>query len=508
MGQIGPFNFSGGLISRSSVFASPPNSLYVSNNFRSYYGSILENFGTKNINSSALGTGVGFCCGITPANNSSSGSKSMVCVFDEKIYLVDVSGSATDISGAAQFSATSQRQVTADILNGIMVIGDPNGSTGWLAQWSGTGNCSKLTAALDGRCVLTVNNFMFVAYIDSAPSTFQWSAVTDPTTWPSGNSLDFRKGDGDKIVALSYIGTDLYIFKQFSIGRLTTTTTTISGAVTLGPLQTVSIGIGAAGTRAVDRLPDGRLVFWAMNGHAYIFDGSTLTDISDQPFPEPSVQDLFVPIQPDVSVCSVSVYPPRSEVHFMTAVQSGSPLGRDMVYNYQTNQWSDFEPNSVGGTPPASPLEFSNSLFVPTISGKVASSSASFPFAGCLVSGTYINGYLYVNDAPGSTDNFVSQWNMSLLLNGDGRNFIPRSLLMFYKSATSSTPTMTVSYGYDNAAMTNSVTVTTSSSYQRLRMNLVEPSPSFSTIQIQVQGQSGLHGILVEPFYLSDEVMI
>ena len=507
MGQIGPFSFSGGLISRSSVFSSPQNSLYISNNFRPFYGSLVENFGTTNINPSALGTGTGFCCCITPANNASSGSTSMVCVFDEKIYSIDVSGVATDISGAAQFSATSQKQVTADILNGIMVIGDPKGSTGWLAEWAGTGNCAKLTAAPDGRCVIVVNNFMFVAYIDSTPSTFQWSAVSDPTTWPAGNSLDFRKGDGDKIVALSYIGTDLYIFKQFSIGRLTTTTTTISGAVTLGPLQTVSVGIGAATPRSVDRLPDGRLVFMAMNGHAYIFDGSTMTDISDQPFPQPSVQDLFVPLQPDVKICSVAVYPPRSEVHFNFALTLGLS-GRDVVYNYQTNQWSDFEGNVAGGTPPASPLGFSNSFYIPTANGKVVSSSVSFPNAGVLVTGTLLNGYLYATDCPASTDNFIPQWNMSILLNGEGRTFIPRSLIMFYKSATSATPTMTVSYGYDNAAMTNSVTVMTSSSYQRLRMNLVEPSPSFSTIQIQVQGPGGSHGILVEPFYLSDEVMI
>lgn len=502
MSIFGPIGFDKGLISRSSVFNTPPGALYTCNNFRSFYGSIQENYGSVSYASSTLGTGVGFCCGIFPANISTT--IPVITVFDEKIYTISTTGTATDISGAAIFAATSQAQVTADVLNSIMVIGDPKGSTGWLAQWSGTGNCTKLAAAPDGRVVITVNNFMFVSYVDAAPSTVYWSSASDPTTWPGASNITFRQGDGDKIVALSYIGTDLYIFKQFSIARLSTTTQTIAGTVTLGPLQTVSVGIGAATTRSVDRLPDGRLIFWASNGHAYIFDGSTMMDISDQRFPNPSVQDLFLIIQPDLSLMSVTVYPPRSEVWFSNALQSGSIPGQQMVYNYQSNQWFYFGPPATGVM-----RALSNTAFIPAVDGKAISSSVSsaFIYGGDILGGGSISGTLKTLDHSGGTDDFTSQWNVSVSLGSEGRVFIPRSLVMFYRSVTSGTPTMTVSYGFDNGTIGNAKTVTTTSAYQRLVMPIVTPATSYSTIQIQVAGQSGTHGIHIEPFWFSDEVM-
>jgi len=211
MAIMGPFAFDQGLISRASIFASPKDSLYICQNFRCFYGSLEENFGTQNINSSSLGTGAGFFNGIFPADLSTS--LPMICVVDGKIYSASITGTTSDISGAATLS-TSVLQCTADTLNAITVIGDPGSSAGWLAQWSGSGNCTKLIAAPDGRLVLTVNNFLFVSGVDAAPSTVYWSNVSDPTTWPAASNITFNQGDGDKVVALSFIGTNLYIFKQ------------------------------------------------------------------------------------------------------------------------------------------------------------------------------------------------------------------------------------------------------------------------------------------------------
>lgn len=485
MSTLGPIGFNHGLISNSSVFNSPKDSLYTCNGFRYFYGSLQEHNGVSKFNSVAIGTGAGVITGIFP---NSLSTESMVATADTKIYSLNSSGTATDITGAATLSGAGTRNVTADVLNGIMVVGDPHGGD-WCFQWNGTGNAAKLVAAPDGSTVCTVNNFMFITGVDAAKSTFYWSAVSDPTTWPVASNLTFRQGDGDRIRALSFIGSDLFIFKDNAIGRLSATSVTVSGTGTLGPLQTVSVGIGCLTNKSVARLPDGRIIFFGTNNHAYILDGSNIVDIGEQGFPNTSVQDIFNTTSGTVHV---SVYPPRSEAYFIYTT------GACMIYNYQLNLWS-----KAATTP-----SFTTSVFILTSNTTTLTPAPTFGKVGSLVAADPTAGFIYELDVPASTEVYTAQWNTSVLVGGEGRKFTPRSLLMEYKSATSQTPTMTVSYGFDGGTIGNGTTVTTASTYARLVKRIVIPNTPFSTIQIQVQGQSGVHGVQVEPFWLSDEMLL
>jgi|HubBroStandDraft_5_1064220.scaffolds.fasta_scaffold26927_3 hypothetical protein len=501
MGQIGPFGFTTGLNTKASIYNMPKNSVYTCKNMRPWEGSLIEYNGTLQFNSSQINSGA-LGEAVIP-NPLSAATYPFLVIVGGKIYGLSPSGTATDISGTGSFSLTGSGQYVPDILNGIMVIPDKN-NVGHLASWNGTGNFA--TASYTSSPVFHVcNNFMFGFGANS--STLNWSNVADPTTWTSGNSLQFRGGDGDVIKALHHIGTTLYIFKAYSIGSLLTQTVSISGAVTLGPLTEVVVGIGCAGWGAVDKLPDGRLVFLGADGHAYIFDGSSILDISDTSLPSGNVQALFDSATPAVfgNYSTVRCYPPRKEVWFAVPnpVNTGDPNNRILIWNYVTGAWSDFEMSSDSHAEALAYIPTANPSSQLTSGGIYNSSGNMIALDG---------GYAFVHDVSGSgLTAKPCQWNASIVLNGEGRTFIPRSLILFHLG-NSSTSGFTVTYGFDGGTLGNSKSIVTSTSYVRSVISLALPSTGQSnvgpsSIQIQVVDILGA-GILFDPFYLSDELMI
>src|SRR5579863_1562064 len=231
MGQIGPFGFSAGLNSSTSIFSQPPNSTYIQQGFRYYKGSIVEIPIGSNFNASHQLTGPGGTNknfnGIFP-NQLTSSTYQLLAIVDGKIYGIPNNFVPVDISGSTGYSNNGTwTLMSMATLNGITVVGDaPGNLVGHMAKWNGSGNFSLMSGDPDGIIVRTVNNFMFT--VPTGSSTVYWSNVSDPTTWTNGNNITFRNGDGDHIVALSNIGTDLYIFKNNSIGRLSTLTQSVA----------------------------------------------------------------------------------------------------------------------------------------------------------------------------------------------------------------------------------------------------------------------------------------
>lgn len=517
----GPYGFTHGINTKASLFTMPKDSLYTAKNVRHVSGSLQELYGTYKVNSTIISS-PGKIAGII-ANPFSPNSFPYLAVSDGHVYTLSGTGTANDISNGNQYAATNEGDaITTAILGGVMIIGDPAAAytaNGWVLQWAGSGNVTKNLTAPDNVIFITVNNIMFSAGSAANLSKISWSAVGDPTTWPAASNLTFRIGDADGITALSYIGTDVIIFKRASMARLSTFSTTIAGTTTLGPLTPISTFIGCCSPSAVDRLPDGRIVFLGSNAHAYIFDGSVIKDISDQPYPGPNVQALFdscAPVlysnfsglaTPGAVVC---VYPPRSEIYFVistTPTTTTTPGNRFLIYNYLEDTWFDGEANAgtAGGYPNATAM-----AYVPTIPlvATTITNGGNYAGSGNLVSG--YRGFTYVVDDTNGTAIFPIQWNISIMLASEGRIFIPRSMLFYYQSASSSA-SFTVSYGFDGATVGNSVTISGSTTRTRKIIPIISPNTPFSTIQIQIlnanaAGAGG--GTLYEPIFLSDEVMI
>lgn len=297
MAVMGPFDFRGGYSPGYDFNNVPPGHATEMKNCRFQNGVIVPRFDQVVVNASTLGTSK-YVNGLTVWRDAPSSVTALVATCNAKIYTADATSylptsaalTFTDRTGATTVSNSSGVRYTFDSLNGILVVaGNSINSVAPLKLTAYNANAAALGGSPpNGDCVKVVNNFCFLARDLSNTanfSTVRWSAVSDPETWPAGSSLTFNKNDGEPIMALGSIGTDLYIFKQTSIGRLSTVTTITSGTVTLGPLTTVVKGIGCVGPLAIDNLPNGDIVFVGYDGHLYEFNGSTVVDLSKQPFP-------------------------------------------------------------------------------------------------------------------------------------------------------------------------------------------------------------------------------
>lgn len=307
MAIIGPFDFRGGFSPGYDFTTLPQNHGYatVMNFCRIKAGYVAPYWGVSLMNTSPANLG-GSVKGMTTWRDTVNAVVTIVATANSKLWASDdvaayipetgTSVTWTDRTGALA-AASLSGNTTFDFLNNILVGSANSASSGAIFKMTAyNANGAALGGSPpSGDIVKQCNNFMFISRNLSGTTTqskVYWSNVNDPETWTAANVLDFNKNDGEPIMALGSIGTDLYIFKKTSIGRLSTVTITTSGAVTLGPLVTVIRGIGCCGPLALDNLPSGNIVFIGFDGHFYEFDGSTVIDRSRQPFPEPNCFEM------------------------------------------------------------------------------------------------------------------------------------------------------------------------------------------------------------------------
>lgn len=106
----------------------------------------------------------------------------------------------------------------------------------WITGWGGAGAANSIPVSWNGSTIawvdtmpqaaysLAMSNYMFTANTVANPSRVQWSALTDPTTWPAANFVDVNPNDGFPIVGLFYDGQSLCILKSNSMWKLNGTT--------------------------------------------------------------------------------------------------------------------------------------------------------------------------------------------------------------------------------------------------------------------------------------------
>lgn len=407
-------------------------------------------------------------------------------VFHSRVYALGNPGSLTNITGAASLNTDG----TFDLLNGVLFYGDFTG----LYKWSGAGNIVAVggNSLAISPIIKVVNNFLFASGGSSATNYSQvaWSNVGDGTTWTVANTLNFRGGDGDPIGALSSLANDLIIFKTHSIGRLTTQTVTISGAVTLGPLTTIAEGIGTLGRNTVDHLPDGRIVFWATDNHVYIFDGSTFTDISDQNYPGPSIQPSLDSVLIGQNTSFVRVYSVRSEV-WIASVNSNT-----FIYNYKYNTWSTRTANNTFNFFQC----FSSGTGFQTVN---SASTGVLNRNTALLAGDY-TGNIYLEDSTaGSRAAPTSTVEFSVPVPADTR---PNYVRFFVIPLQSASVSQTVLYytGRDGT-YGSSTSFTTTGGWDRLKIAI--PSSSQVTyFQVKLT-YSTFVSITLDPAYVAEEAV-
>jgi hypothetical protein len=475
--------YQGGVNTRTSPGTVPPGQILTCDNFQIVGNTLVLRNGAYQIGNVSGGS----FTNISYYNKTNTAEYFvMVDNAHSKIYMLqNTGGTMTDITGAAGINADGQ----FDILNAILFYGDGNG----LFQWSGAGNIAAAGGGSPANCniIKVVNNFLFAGTFGNNPpsSLISWSNVADGLTWTAANTLYFRKSDGDQLAAFSALGSDLIIFKTYSIGRLSTQTLTISGAVTLGPLITVVEGIGASGPNAVDHLPDGRLIFVGADKHVYIFDGSICYDVSDQAYPGPSIQDQLN-ANLAYTFNQVRTYSLRQEVWII-----GNSTNI-FIYNYVTNSWSI----RTSQTTQSIAQIWSGTIKFGTVN---ALTTSVINNNTVLVSGDR-SGVLWLEDSTaGTRSSPTSTLEFSIPLSGDTR---PNYVRFFVLPLKTSSASQTVTYytGRDGT-YGSSTTFTTTGGWDRLKIAI--PSSSQATyFQVKIT-----YGVFVpltfDPAYVSEEVV-
>ncbi len=188
---------------------------------------------------------------------------------------------------ATAYTTTSSRFLTfADWQSSRALINTDIG----LYTYLGTGDISTVSAAPIGKFIVIFRNYVFMAGIRGLPNTIRYSDLSDYTTWTATNSLNVNTNDGDVITGMRILKGKLYIFKRYSIHRVTY----------LGSNPTFQVdqilGMGCPAHYTIKEVELGgdvgtALIFLTTDKKLAIFDGYNVQIINDSLTEE--TNDLF-----------------------------------------------------------------------------------------------------------------------------------------------------------------------------------------------------------------------
>lgn len=538
MAILGPFDLTKGSSPGYSFMSVPPGFTVQLQNCRIKSGAIIPRWSQVKTTASVLGGGTNSVTGLTSWIDAANSVTALVAISNAKIYTTDVtaytpSSSAltfTDRTGATTISSSSSLRYTMDSLNGILIVAGNSAAAGVpLKVTAYNANAAVLGGTPPkADCVKVVNNIAFLGRQLNASTTYStlnWSNVSDPETWSAANSIEVNKKDGEQIMALGAIGSDLYIFKQSTIWRLSTITQTVTGIATLGPLQLVVKGIGCCGPLALDNLPNGDIVFVGFDGHFYEFDGSNVFDVSRQPYPGPNAYDsgeFFDSGGLNVGVCDTQV-----------CVKTWRGIGE---------VWIGYNSNIIGS--PATNLynvfsyDYLNRIWQGNITATFPKCFAVIPISSIIATEYESNDILFHGNATG---NVFARGNLSLPVDESGTavefkiattvelssqasNFVPRSLYFILDNTQPQLTSLKVFVAYDTDIFFSfggtpiaTFTGTQLNAKNRIIVPLVVkqeaggPMPTFMTLVLVGTG-TGLSGgtdvfRMGAKFYVSDEII-
>lgn len=188
---------------------------------------------------------------------------------------------------ASDYFLTSSRYLTfADWQSGRALINTDVG----LYSYTGSGNALSVSAAPIGKFVVIFRNYVFMAGIRGLPNTIRYSDLSEYTTWTATNTLSANTNDGDIITGMRILKGKLYIFKRYSIHRISF----LGSNPTFQVDQILGIGCPAHYTiKEVELGGDAGmvLIFLSTDKKLVIFDGYNSQVINDNLTEE--TNDLF-----------------------------------------------------------------------------------------------------------------------------------------------------------------------------------------------------------------------
>ena len=89
-----------------------------------------------------------------------------------------------------------------------------------LYTYVGTGNAAVVSAAPLGKYLTIWKNYVFIAGVIGNVNQVRYSTLSDYTSWPAANTLNFDTNDGDVITGVRTLKGRMYIFKRYSVHRV------------------------------------------------------------------------------------------------------------------------------------------------------------------------------------------------------------------------------------------------------------------------------------------------
>ncbi len=272
--QYGYFQNDGGLNDAFSPIAIGDNEASdLQNVILSTYGSFKTRDGFDKLNSVTLGASV-TCTGLK-YYSPISGSKYLIGIFDnDKIYKMDYGvsgpdGTWDDITGVLSFVIGQNNLATFVIGQDTLIIEDGLNTTAPY-KWTGSGNAAALGGSPPNATLVAFHkNMAFAAGNNTNPSTLYYSDVGNIENWTTGLSgnLSIETNDGSIIRAIMPGFDALYIWKDYSIWRLTGTDKDTF------QLQRMVSGTGCRSPTAISRVGND-FYFTDGQGNVYLYDGA------------------------------------------------------------------------------------------------------------------------------------------------------------------------------------------------------------------------------------------
>lgn len=195
----------------------------------------------------------------------------------------------TSAYSASSAPLTSSRYLTfADWQSGRALINTDIG----LYTYTGTGSVSVVSAAPISKFIVIWKNYCLAFGLRGSPNGYRYSNILDYTTWDSANSFvnAFNTNDGDVITGVRLLKGKLYVFKRYSVHRVTY----------LGSNPTFQIdqilGVGTPSHYSIKEIDFGgdigtALMFLTTDKKLAIFDGYNVQTINENLSEESN--DLF-----------------------------------------------------------------------------------------------------------------------------------------------------------------------------------------------------------------------
>lgn len=179
---------------------------------------------------------------------------------------------------AEAYSASSSRYSSfADWQSGRALINTDSG----LHTYTGTGDASAVGGSPPkAKFMIIWKNYVFLAGVRGSPNQVRYSDLSTYATWTATNTLSFQTNDGDVITGIRILKGKLYIFKRYSIHRVTH----------LGSNPTFQVdqilGIGCPSHYTIKEVDLGGeigavLIFLTTDKELAVFDGIDIQIIND-----------------------------------------------------------------------------------------------------------------------------------------------------------------------------------------------------------------------------------